>query len=107
MLDNKLIIYINLRFYAELDLNPYLDEKTDTYLNNCILVDSVEKKSIDTIVFKSDVIIPMMQNKDKEALKLVGEGIRAMGLKHNIYAVKAELMPKPPVKKGKLYEKKI
>lgn len=102
----EMIIWINKRYYAQLDLVPVLNE-TDVYVNPCTLVDSQEKKSLETIAFNSDYIIPILQSKDTNRFKEIGHKIREMAAKHHVYPLSSTEMPKGIKQKGgKLYERK-
>jgi len=99
-----MIVWLNLRYYFQLDLVPVLNDKSE-YVNNCTLVDTTEKKSIETIAFRSDVIIPILRNKDTTSFKKIGECLREVAAKHGIYAIKSESLPKGKKQQGKLVVK--
>lgn len=102
---SKMVIWINLRYYAELNLQPTLNDK-DVYVNECLLIDSETKKAVEGIAFNSDWLIPILEKKDTARFKEVGEKIRALAVKNGVLPVSASAMPKGTKQKGKLYEKK-
>lgn len=92
MADNNFIIYINPRFYWQIDLQPVETEK-DTYVNYVSLIDSESQKCLETLAYKSDYLIPVLKSKNNAEFKKIGENLRDISIKHGIQMIKGEEMP--------------
>ncbi|MEK6881693.1 MAG: hypothetical protein AABY22_18885 [Nanoarchaeota archaeon] len=108
MIDQRhLIIWVNLRHYFDIELTPILQIETDEYINICSLVDSTDKKVVDSVHFKSDFLVPILKEKNTPKFKLIAQKLNEIATKNHVYPVSADQMPKSLKQKGKkLYEKK-
>ncbi len=61
--DGKFLIYVDKTHYWQIDMQPIETEK-DTYVNYVSLIDSESQKCLETIAYKSDYLIPVLQSKN-------------------------------------------
>lgn len=99
--DGKFLVWINERYYFELDLQPIQtpEVKEEEYVNVCTLVDSETATAIETIAFSSNFFIPVFKNADMEGFKQIGLTLHEIAKKHNIEVVETDKMPQDKVRK--------
>jgi len=101
MNDGKFLVWINPRFYFELDLLPVKSPEVqeEEYVNICTLIDSETAKAIDTIAFASTFFVPVFQTRNMEGLKQIGLTLHEIAKKHKIEVVETDKMPQDKVRK--------
>lgn len=97
--DGKFLVWINNRYYFQLDLQPVKSEevKEEEFVNLCTLVDSETATAIETIAFSSNFFVPVFQNRDMEGFKQIGLTLHEIAKKHNLEIVETDQMPKDKI----------
>jgi hypothetical protein len=101
MNDGKFLVWVNERYYWELNLLPVKSEevKEEEYVNICTLVDSETATAIETMAFASTFFVPIFQTRNMDGLKQIGEVLHELSKKHNLEIVETDKMPKDKVRK--------
>jgi hypothetical protein len=89
--DGKFLVYINQRYYWDLNLTPSPNEFQEP-INRCALVDSETKQEIDAINFDAEWFLPIFINKDNQRMKELGKQLKDITDKHKIVMTPRELM---------------
>lgn len=99
--DGKFLIWVNPRYYWELDLLPVKspEVKEEEYVNICTLIDSETAKAIETMAFASTFFVPVFQTRNMEGFKQIGITLHEITKKHNIEIVETDKMPQDKVRK--------
>ncbi len=100
MNDGKFLVWVNERYYWQLDLLPVKSEevKEEEYVNICTLIDSETAKALDTIAFASTFFVPVFQTKNMEGFKQIGLTLHEITKKHGLEIVETDKMPKDKVR---------
>jgi hypothetical protein len=99
--DGKFLVWVNERYYWELDLLPVKSEevKEEEYVNICTLVDSETATALETVAFASTFFVPVFQTRSMEGLKQIGLTLHEIVKKHNLEIVETDKMPQDKVRK--------
>jgi len=90
--DSNFLIWVTKRHYWDLNLLPTKNEDNE-YVNICTLVDSETGKSIESIAFNSEFLVPVFQTRSKNGIKEIGKTLWEISKKHNLEMVSSEQMP--------------
>jgi hypothetical protein len=90
--DGKFLIYINQRYYWDLNLIPEMNE-FDEPVNRCALVDSESKEEIDAIDFDATWLVPIFQCRSQIGMKELATKLKEVTDKHKIQMTPRTQMP--------------
>lgn len=90
--DGKFIIYVNTRYYWDLDLIPIPNEYEEP-INRCALIDSETKQEIDAINFDSTWLIPIFQCRSQIGMKELATKLKEITDKRGIITTSRNEMP--------------
>ena len=99
--DGKFLVWVNARYYWELDLLPVKSPEVEQeeYVNICTLIDSETATALETIAFASTFFVPVFQTRNMEGFKQIGLSLHEITKKHNLEIVETDKMPQDKVRK--------
>jgi hypothetical protein len=105
--DGKFIIYINQRYYWDLNLIPVPNEFEEP-INRCALVDSETKEEIDAVNFDAEWLLPIFSARSMIGMKELAAKLKEITDKHKIEITPRSQMPQDKrIKTTEKIEKRI
>ncbi len=90
--NGEFLIYVNTRFYWNLDLIPKKNE-CDEFINRCALIDSENQKEIEAVNFDSEWLIPIFQCRSQIGMKELAFKLKEITDKRGIFPTPRDKMP--------------
>jgi hypothetical protein len=90
--DGKFIIYINSKYYWDLNLVPVPNEFEEP-INRCALVDSETQQEVDCVAFDATWLLPIFQTRSQSGMKELATKLKEVTDKHKIEITPRDKMP--------------